>query len=255
MQQHLYLSLVPEALVASMLPPDDFGSYYAVGTQSKTQGQAVFIEVDPSFGCKDMPVKEGLARCVPHKDGRPKRSVYISVYRVLERVPLSAMGELHLVTRDGRSLGLGKRQAAGADGEGLHFYDELAPTRPAAVSTLGPLGFFDLLMGRRGGFEGMPAIAFVELGLGELAADPENGAIGDLPYENLEHLRHCLSSLRGKDVASKIFDRGNSGAFPYRMVKGGVYVGNSREGLSVYAMPSNAELKDKHYDWWRSAHM
>ncbi len=255
MQQHLYLSLVPEALIASMLPPDEFGAYYAVGTQSKTQGQAAFIEIDPSFKHITMPVAEGFKRCIPHVDGAPKRSVYISVYRVLERIPMSAMGKLHLVTRDGRSLGIEKKPAAGETMAGLHFYHELAPTRPAVVSTLEPSRFFELLMGRLDSFEGLPAIAFVELKLGELAADPENGSIGDLPYENMEHLRHCLSQVSKKTVASKIFDRSNPGIFPYRTIKNGIFVGNAKEGLFIYAMPSHAILKEKHYDWWRSANL
>jgi hypothetical protein len=255
MQKYLYLSLVPEALIASMLPPDEFGAYYAVGTQSKTQGQAAFIEIDPSFKHGTMPVEESLKRCVPHDDGAPKRSVYISVYRVLERTPLSAMGKLHLVTRDGRSLGIDKKPVTDETGASLHFYHEMAPTRPAVVSTLGPSKFFDLLMGRLDSFEGLPAIAFVELKLGELANDPENGSIGDLPYENMEHLRHCLSQVSKKTVASKIFDRSNPGIFPYRTIKNGIFIGNAKEGLSVYALPSHAILKENHYDWWRSANL
>ena len=45
MKTYLYLSLFPEALVASMLPPDDFETYLAVGTQKRTRGQAMFFEV------------------------------------------------------------------------------------------------------------------------------------------------------------------------------------------------------------------
>jgi len=255
MQQHLYLSLIPEALIASMLGPEDFSAYYAVGTQSKTQGQAAFIEIDPSYRLEGLPIAEGLKRCVPHKDGAPKRSVYISVYRVLERIPISAMGTLSLVTRDGRTLGLEKKAVGSTDENSLHFYHELAPTRPAVVSTFGPSKFFELLMGRSGGFEGLPAIAFVELGLGELAADPEKGSIGDLPYENMEHLRNCLSQVKSKEIASKIFDRGNAGIFPYRTIKNGIFVGNNKEGLSVYPLPSRAEIKEKHFDWWRSAYL
>lgn len=255
MRQFLYLSLIPEALIASNLGPEDFASYYAVGTQSKTQGQAVFVEVDAAFRHPDLPIEQALKRCVPHQDGGPKRSVYVSVYRVLERLPLSALGRLHLVTRDGRSLAIQRGANAAAEEPGLHFYHELAPTRPAVVSTLGPAGFFNLLMGKDGGFQGLPAIAFVELGLGELASDPENGSINDLPYENIDHLRTCLSQLKTKDVKSKIFDRGNPGIFPYRTVKNGVFIGNAADGLSLYPMPSQAELKSKHYEWWRSAHM
>jgi len=255
MSTHLYLSLLPEALIASMLEPEAFGAYYAVGTQSKTQGQAVFIELDPAYRNESLRIAEHLKRCVPHSNGAPKRSVYISVYRVLERIPLSAMGRMYLVTRDGRSLSMDKKPFAGDGENGLHYYHELAPTRPAVVSTLGPKNFYDLLMGRSGGFEGLPAIAFVELILGELSADPEKGAIGGLPYGNVEHLRHCLAQLKTKQVASKIFDRSNTGNFPYRTVKDGVYVGNSQEGLCIYPIPSQAELKEKHFDWWRSANM
>ncbi len=254
MDCHLYLSLMPEALVASMLPPDGFASYYALGGHGKALGQALFIEIDPGFRSSFLPVEKGIARCVPHADGRPKSSVYISVYRVLEHIPVSAMGDMYLVTRDGRALRLPRTPASGDD-NAFHFYQELAPSRPAVVSTLGPVGYFDFLMGRMGGFQGLPAIAFVELRLGELASDPELGSIQDLPYENIEHLRMCLSDLKTKEVSSKIFDRSSSGLFPYRVVKNGIFVGSENEGLFVYAMPSAVELKEKHYPWWRSANL
>ena len=37
MSIYLYASLVPEALIVSMLPPDEFGTYYAVGTRKKAR--------------------------------------------------------------------------------------------------------------------------------------------------------------------------------------------------------------------------
>ena len=49
MTKHLYLSFVPEALVASQLPPDEFGDYYATGAHKKQRGQAMFAELDPDF--------------------------------------------------------------------------------------------------------------------------------------------------------------------------------------------------------------
>jgi hypothetical protein len=108
-------------------------------------------------------------------------------------------------------------------------------------------------MGRQGGFQGLPALAFAELALGELAADPEAGAIGDLPYENLDHLRSCLAQLKTKAKRSKIYDRGNNSPLPYRAIKKGVYVGNAVEGLVLYALPPLAALKEGHHDFWRSA--
>ena len=72
-----------EALIASMLTPEQFGVYYAVGAQKKTRGQAVFCEIDPAFRHDFFRIEEGIQRCVPLDDGMPKTSIYISVYRVL----------------------------------------------------------------------------------------------------------------------------------------------------------------------------
>jgi len=81
---HLYLSLIPEALIASMLEPEEFGSYYAVGSKKKSRGQAIFFEVDAKFKSSYFHIEDAVKRCVPHEDGSPKQSIYVSVYRVLE---------------------------------------------------------------------------------------------------------------------------------------------------------------------------
>lgn len=251
--QHLYLSLMPEALIASMLGPEDFGTYYAVGSARTTQGQAVFFELDPDFRHPELPIEETLARCIPHADGSPKRTAYASVYRVLERVPLSALGKLYLVTKDGRNLALDRADAVEESDAGLHLYHELAPVRPLVVSRLGPKAFFDLLCsGGRPGLD-LPAVAFVELRLGELAQHPETGNMGDLPYDDSGHLRNCLLQLATKDVASKVVDRLHPGTFSYRTIKGGLYVGTSSEGLALYRMPPMTTLKETNYTWWKSA--
>ncbi len=104
--KHLYLSMIPEALIASQLSPEEFGVYYALGTEKKSRGQAIFFELAPDLRVEGLPIEEGLQRCVPHEDGTPKRSLYITVYRALERVPLDAILRLYLVTQDGRVLGL-----------------------------------------------------------------------------------------------------------------------------------------------------
>ena len=111
MTAHIYLSLMPEALIASMLTPEEFGVYYAVGSHSKLHGQAIFLELDPEFRQEFFRINEGVKRCVPHDDGTSKKSVYISTYRVLEHVPMSAVQKLYLVTAYGESLVLGDSPA------------------------------------------------------------------------------------------------------------------------------------------------
>ena len=252
MEYHLYLSLVPEALIVSNLQPEEFAAYYAVGEHGKSSGKAVFIEVDPSFRSDFLPIGEGVSRCVPDKDGRPKTSVYVAVYRVLEHIPLSALGDLYYVTPDGRAL-RSHKVPADQNAGGLHFYHEIAPVRPAVVSPLGPLDFKDLLMGHRDSFQGLPAIAFFETRLDALATDPVGGSANDLPYSNLEHLRECLVEVKQKSVSSKLFDRSGFGIPPYRVVQHGLFVGNHAEGMVLYPLPAFSELKETHHAWWRSA--
>jgi hypothetical protein len=82
MKQFVYLSLTPESLVASHLPPDEFGNYLAVGTRKRLRGQALFLEVEAAS--LDNLYQEYMnKRLVPYENGEPKRSLYLSIYRVL----------------------------------------------------------------------------------------------------------------------------------------------------------------------------
>jgi len=254
MTHHLYLSLIPEALICSMLTPEEFGVYYAVGTEKKAREQAIFFELDPDFRHEAFRIEEGFARCKPHENGSPKRSIYISVYRVLERIPLDALKKLYLVTQDGRTLGLEASDDIPQDDEGLHLYQEIAPVHPLVASTLGPQKFYELIVKNPISLLSLPAVCFVELRLGELAKDPKHGAVRDLPYANIEHLRQCLLDLRSKAVHTKMVNRIQPARFPYRAIKNGIFIGN-KEKLLYFPLPSQEELRAKHYRWWRSANM
>jgi hypothetical protein len=173
MTPHLYLSLMPEALVASQLSPEEFGAYYAVGSERKTQGQAAYFEIDAAFRNPALPIEEAWQRCVPHADGSPKCSVHVVVYRVLQHVPLSALGRLYLVTKDGRTLGVERAVSIPDDEKGLRLYHEIAPLRPLVVSALGPKAFYAFFMGDPKKNIAVPTFCWVELRLGGLASNPE----------------------------------------------------------------------------------
>lgn len=254
MSVHLYLSLIPEALIASMLTPEEFGVYYAVGSAKKARGQAIFFEIDPDFRHEYFRIEEGFSRCVPHEDGSPKASIYISVYRVLEHISLDAIRKLCLVTQDGRTLEVEPSDKWPEGGAGMHLYQEIAPVHPLVASTLAPRAFFDLIVKSPTSLLSLPAICFVELRLGELATDPEGGAVRDLPYSNIAHLRQCLVDLKTKTVHTKMVNRIQPATFPYRTISSGIFVGNGDQ-VKFFAMPSQDELRSRHYRWWRSANM
>ncbi len=254
MSIHLYLSLLPEALIFSQLDPEEFGTYYAVGSQKKSRGPAIFVEIDPSYRHPYFQMEAALERCKPHEDGSPKSSLYVAVYRVLEHMALDAMQKLFLVTSDGRTLGLDSAEYQPLEENGLHLYQEIAPVTPLVVSRLDPINFYDLIVKTPTSLITVPAIAFTELQLGELATDPVMGILENLPYGNSDHLRQCLTDLKTKYVSTKMVDRVSSPAVQYRTVKNGFFFGN-QQSLKYFPMPRPEVLRADHYRWFRSANM
>jgi hypothetical protein len=252
MKVNLYLSVIPEALIASHLAPEEFGNYYAVGSQKRSRGQAVFFEVDPSLKSDYLRLDEAEKRCVPHEDGSPRRSSYLAIYRALEHVPLSALGKLHLVTDDGRVLALDAAPYVPAAAEGLHFYQEICPVTPRVASKLAPHEFAAYLTDRANPVS-VEKIVFAELRLDALATDPEKGDVSNLPYANIDHLRDCLKELRHRYAKpTKVVVRDATASILYRTVLGGFYVAD-RTGLAYYPLPAREELESRYYAWWRSA--
>lgn len=255
MRRYLYLTLTPEALISSMLSPEDFGNYLAVGTKKRTRGQAVFFEVEEELIKDQLPTDYIEKRCIPHDDGRSKNSLYLSIYRVLEQMPLEALKNLYLTTNDGRVLELEKGDYVPEPNDNLHLYQELCPVTPRVASKLPPKDFLNYMTTTTTNNQVvLPKLVFVELELGELAETPKNGSVKNLPYQNIEHLRDCLIGLKyhDKEKQVKTIIRFFQGDLLYRTCKNGFFVGN-KNNILYYPFPSLNELSEKHYAWWRSA--
>lgn len=254
MKRYVYLSMTPEALISSMLPPNDFGDYLAVGAKKRTKGQAMFFEVDiekldNSYFPLDIIEKE----CVPMPDGRPKRSKYLSTYRVLEHVPLDALKSLYLTTEDGKTLELECCTYAPQDSNELHLYQQLCPVNPRVASNLRPVDYGHFMTKPENAVR-FPKVVFVELRLGELATNPVSGYSTNLPYSNINHMRDCLIDLQKKDSKpTKTIIRFYKGDLLFQTIKNGFFV-SDQEKTIFYKYPSLDELQRKHYSWWRSAY-
>lgn len=254
MTVHLYFSLIPEALIASMLPPEQFGQYYATGHKYKSKGQAIFFEIDPGFRHPFFDFDELFKRCVAHPDGTPKNSVYAGVYRVLEHIPVSAIGKLYLSTAYGHTMGIERGEISPREKPTLHLYQDLAPVNSLVVSTLDAVDYYQSVTSQPQKFIRFPGMCFVELGLGALADDPTEGAVADLPYAFMHHLREALLELHPEHKQTKLVHRVHSLEFPYRMIKRGFYMGNGAD-LAFYPMPTHEALRRSHSQWWRSANL
>jgi len=251
MDWHIYLSVIPESLVVSMLGPREFGTYLAVGTKKRAKEHAIYFDIKSDLQSDYFDLQKAIPHCKAHSDGQPKHSVYVSTYRVLEHVPLEAIGSLWLATRDGRVLEL-KQDSVPVEFEGrYHLYQELCPVHPLIASSLNPAEFCKFITDP-GVNVSVPKISFVELQLGGLANDPKNGQTEGLPYQNIEHLRDCLSELTSKAKTTKTVDRIHPQRVPYRVIKSGFYVGH-QDNMLYYPFPSEEELERDHHAWWRSA--
>ena len=243
---------MPEALIGSNLSPEDFGTYYATGSKQHSFDQAIFFEIDPNFKSDYLPVDRFDELVEPHADGSPHKSVYLSVYRVLEHIPLSAFKGLYLTTSDGRTLELQRGEYNADPDEKIFLYQDLAPSRPRVASVLNPVEYVKRLTSRER-LVNMEKIAFCDLTLGELEKNPAHGDARNLPYKNIEHLRDCLHDISLKSGKNnKVVLRNMAGELLFRTVKRGFYVGAGDSTL-FYPMPSIEDLENKYYLWWRSA--
>ncbi len=250
-ETYLYLSMTPEALVASMLPPMAFGIYLAVGTRKRSHGQAMYFDLKTNFQSDYFDLSSIADRCVPHPDGQPKHSVYIGIYRALEHIPLEAVNNLYLATKDGRVLELQQGQIPSQIRGKYHLYKEICPVHPLIASSLNPMEFCRFITDPSGHIY-VPRICFVDMELGELAEDSRNDRTDDLPYHHLDHIRDCLLQLENQQKHIKTVDRIEPLEYSYHRIKSGFFLGD-RHGLLYFPFPSLSELESTYHKWWRSA--
>lgn len=252
MTAYLYLSATPESLIASMLEPEDFGNYFATGARRFTSAPAIFLELDPDVAAETYGLGKLEEHCAPHEYGAPRRSAYLSIYRVLERLPFASVRALHLTTRKGLTLSLSPGELPETYHGGYFLYQELGPVSPRAVSRLEPPRFAEFMTGADNPIA-VPQLLFADMRLGNLAADPKRGSAEDLPYANIEHLRQCLEDLDQKpDKSAKVLNRDTILNDLYQNIETGFYLGNGKE-LLHFPFPDRDTVSREHTSWWLSA--
>lgn len=256
MTTYLYFSMTPESLVASMLPPEEFGTYLAIGARKSAHGQAMFFDLKQGFLEDIFDLSSVPQRCVPHPDGRPKCSAYLAVYRVLERIPLAALNRLWLVAPKGQVMERKSSLTVPEFEDTYYLYQEICPVHPLVISSLSPAGFTSFLTNPQTPVS-VPRICFVDLDLGELAKHPERAQPPEVIYpDHFYHLRECALELKHDPTKhTKTVDRLHPHEFPFRQIRHGFYVGD-QHGMLHYPFPSRNELEGEYYYWWRpSAHV
>jgi hypothetical protein len=243
-----------EALVASHLDAEAFGTYMAVGTKKLASGHVLFFEIDPAFAAltSNFQVSDIEQRCEAHADGSPKRSKYISVYRVMEFLPLPVFGALYLTTPDGRVLRLDESPYDDAREEGgLNLYQELCPLIPLVVSSLPPARFVRTLTNPATPVHA-PRLCFADL---RLDRDAQGRLAGWLPYTDVAHIEDCIGELEGGGAGgktTKTVSRTPRTRGFFRAIRRGFFIGD-QTGMKYYRFPEREALEIRHAKWWHSA--
>jgi hypothetical protein len=252
MEKYIYLSIAPEALIGSMLPPEEFGHYMATGTKKCNKSQVIFFELDYDQVKSMFNVDYFHSRCVRKPDGSLKSSVYLAIYRVLEFIPLSALKSLYLTSDHGQVLRLqySKYEEAVMAKKEMHLYQELCPVTPQVASNLSPIEFLKTLTD--GSIQiRLPKLFFVDLKLGDLANDPLAGSADHLPYGSVSHLRDCLEIIKTEDMKQmKTVHRIYTGTLLYRTIDSGFFIG-SKDNILFYPFPSLAEIEKNNYEFFK----
>ncbi len=250
---YFYMIIHPgEALIASELNPEQFGAYMAHGTKKRGSHEEItFIEVEGD--CSDaFDWEYAKKKCVPAADGTPKHSLYLGVYRVLERVPLSHYKSLYLTTRDGRVLELPKGEYANSGtANGIRLYKEMCPVNPLVLTMLDPEQF-GAYMTSQDTHHSVPALAYTDVRMIDLDDMENTGHVGRVYSHNIAFLKESIESIKETNKKTKTIDRSTGVHFSYQMIQSGIFIAKG-EQLIMFKMPSVAELKRDHYDWGRSA--
>ena len=255
-QKHLYQILSPNpALVASQNSPEQFARHYSAGSTRFYEGKVIFAEVDTAFRNPYFDIEGGLAALIPHPDGRPKATRFISSYRVLEHIDFSAIKKLYLTSPEGYCIELAEAPYDKAHHEGfLRIFAEIAPLRMLVMSSFTFAEFGKFITSPDYG-KGAPKLFYTQIELdtdiflSELEARPTMNA--PIPGLHPSKLRDAINELKqNREKRAKGLSLDSSmDQIPYRRVRHGFMFASQQE-TKFFPMPTLAEIEKVNRRFW-----
>lgn len=255
---HLYQVLSPNpALVASQLEPQTFAKYYTSGSTRYHSGKIVFAEIDLTFRHPFFNIADGLEALIPHKDGRPKATRFISSYRVLEHIDLSAIQRLYLTTEEGFAIALEPAAYEREHQPGyLRTFVEITPLKMLVLSRCNFPEFGHQITDPH--FPKSAPKQFytqIELDIDDFLKDFEERPTMQSPISGLHpaKLRDAILEMRtkpeklGKGLSlASMFDN-----VSYRSIRHGFMFASQQE-TKFFPMPSDEEINVANPRFWRT---
>ncbi|MFO7306213.1 MAG: hypothetical protein C0P74_011910 [Gammaproteobacteria bacterium] len=256
-EKHLYLILYPNpALVASQLTPEAFARHYLIGSIRHYSGKLIFAQVDPAFRHPYFDIDTAMKALVPHPDGTPKRTKFISTYRVLEHMDLDAIKRLYLSTAEAHVLELEPQAYDKVHQEGyLRTFAEIAPLSMLIMSPM-DMREFGRYITQPGNPKGCPKLFYtqIELDVDEFLETFEKNPFMPAPFPFLHpsKLRDAILEMKQRpDKKTK----GLSLSCPldqisFKAIRHG-FMFAAQDQAKFFPMPSLHDLETKHYQFWR----
>jgi hypothetical protein len=256
-KNRLYQILYPnQALIASHLGPQDFARHYLVGSVRHYTGKLVFAEIDAGFRHPYFKIDEAFAEMKPHEDGSPKRTKFISSYRVLEHMDFDFILKLYLANSEAQVLELSTGTYTAKHETGyLRTYAEIAPLSMLVLSPLA-MPDFGTFITAPGNAKGSPKLFYtqIELNIREFLETFESNPFAQAPFPFLHpsKLRDAIHDMQAKpDKKSK----GLSLFCPldqisFKKIRHG-FMFASPHRYKFFPMPTPHEIEEKHFKFWQ----
>jgi hypothetical protein len=257
-RSHLYQILAPNpGLVASQLEPEAFAKHYTAGSIRYYAGKVVFAEIDVNYRHPYFKIDEALAGLKPHPDGRPKATIFISSYRVLEHIDLNAIERVILSTPEGYTLELEAAPYEKSHEEGfLRIYAEIAPLRMLVMSRL-DFPAFGKQITDPSFPKGAPKQFYtqIELDIEHFLEEFEQRPAMHPPIPGLHpsNLRAAIMVMRADPTKLTKGLKLDSAfeSIPYKVIRHG-FMFASQEATRFFPMPPRAEIESANYRFWRA---
>ncbi len=255
---HLYMVLHPNnILIASQLSPEDLGRHYLTGSNQHYTGRLIFAEIDVNFRNDYFDIEWGLKQLIPHDDGRPKSTKFISSYRVLEHIDFDAIKNLYIASSTGAIMKLDSaeynKKISVSD---YKIYAGITPIKILAMSrrTFADYGQ-DLTHAKT--TKGAPKCFYTQIEFDAeefqkefhkqpLLPSPIPGVHPSILDRSIDEIRDNLNKVsKGIKLHSSFHD------FPLRIIRHG-FMFASRDSTKYFPMPSQKEIEENYYQFHKS---
>jgi hypothetical protein len=255
---HLYMICHPNpALVASQYEPEKFAKHYSAGSTRYYDGKVLFAEIDINFRNPYFDIEKGLEGLIPHEDGRPKATKFISTYRVLEHMDFDSILKLYMTNPDGSCFGLESAKYDKTHSpDFLRVFAEITPLRMLVLSSH-DFSQYGKWMTDIKNSKGAPKVLYTQfdLNIKDFLADFEANPLMPPPLPSIHpsKLRDAISEL--KNIPGK-YTKGLSldvsfNRKSYRQVRHGFMFAEAGKEL-FFPIPPLEVIEKENYKFWRS---